>query len=175
MRSLLTGYAGAFNRRQKRVGHLFQCRTTAAVLCRAVPWLRGGNRQYPFAGPDVVEELLDLCVLFRHVLEEVPEDDIGIREDTTASGHESPSPTPFHGLHAAACWARRISQARRRHFGPAHDATSLLVSSAFPGQIVMQMGCTVNRVRSRSCRQTGRPISAPAWTGHSFSPHPPAR
>jgi REP-associated tyrosine transposase len=28
MRSLLTGYAGAFNRRHKRVGHLFQNRTS---------------------------------------------------------------------------------------------------------------------------------------------------
>ena len=32
MRSLLTGYAGGFNRRHKRVGHLFQNRYTSIVL-----------------------------------------------------------------------------------------------------------------------------------------------
>jgi hypothetical protein len=32
MRSLLTGYAGAFNRRHKRVGHLFQNRYTSIVV-----------------------------------------------------------------------------------------------------------------------------------------------
>jgi putative transposase len=32
MRSLLTGYAGAFNRRHKRVGHLFQNRYKSIVV-----------------------------------------------------------------------------------------------------------------------------------------------
>jgi REP element-mobilizing transposase RayT len=32
MRSLLTGYAGAFNRRHHRVGHLFQNRYTSIVV-----------------------------------------------------------------------------------------------------------------------------------------------
>jgi len=31
MRSLLTGYAGGFNRRHKRVGHLFQNRYRSIV------------------------------------------------------------------------------------------------------------------------------------------------
>jgi hypothetical protein len=32
MRCLLTGYAGAFNRRYKRVGHLFQNRYKSIVV-----------------------------------------------------------------------------------------------------------------------------------------------
>jgi putative transposase len=32
MRSLLTGYAGAFNRRHQRVGHLFQSRSKSIVV-----------------------------------------------------------------------------------------------------------------------------------------------
>jgi hypothetical protein len=36
MRSLLTGYAGAFNRRHKRTGHLFQNRYKS-ILCQADP------------------------------------------------------------------------------------------------------------------------------------------
>ena len=36
MRSLLTGYAGAFNRRHKRVGHLFQNRYKSIVVDEAV-------------------------------------------------------------------------------------------------------------------------------------------
>ncbi len=39
MRSLLTGYAGAFNRRHKRVGHLFQNRYRSIVV-EAEPYLR---------------------------------------------------------------------------------------------------------------------------------------
>src|SRR5574342_538251 len=38
MRSLLTGYAGAFNRRHKRVGHLFQNRYKSIVI-EAEPYL----------------------------------------------------------------------------------------------------------------------------------------
>jgi hypothetical protein len=45
MRSLLTGYAGAFNRRHKRVGHLFQNRYKSIIrdvasfiaLCYSLP------------------------------------------------------------------------------------------------------------------------------------------
>jgi len=68
MRSLLTGYAGAFNRRHKRVGHLFQNRYKSVVVeeapyllelvrylhlnplrAKVVPDLRG-LRQYPWTG-----------------------------------------------------------------------------------------------------------------------------
>jgi REP element-mobilizing transposase RayT len=68
MRSLLTGYAGAFNRRHKRVGHLFQNRYKSVVVeaepyllelvrylhlnslrARVVPDLRALDR-YPWAG-----------------------------------------------------------------------------------------------------------------------------
>jgi REP element-mobilizing transposase RayT len=68
MRSLLTGYAGAFNRRHKRVGHLFQNRYKSVVVeeepyllelvrylhlnplrARVVPDLRA-LRRYPWTG-----------------------------------------------------------------------------------------------------------------------------
>jgi putative transposase len=47
MRSLLTGYAGAFNRRHKRVGHLFQNRYKSIVV---EEWKRQGEcDQFPAA------------------------------------------------------------------------------------------------------------------------------
>jgi REP element-mobilizing transposase RayT len=68
MRSLLTGYAGAFNRRHKRVGHLFQTRYKSVVVeeepyllelvrylhlnplrAKLVPDIRGLER-YPWTG-----------------------------------------------------------------------------------------------------------------------------
>jgi putative transposase len=68
MRSLLTGYAGAFNRRHHRVGHLFQNRYTSIVVeeeqyllelvrylhlnplrAKVVPGLRALDR-YPWTG-----------------------------------------------------------------------------------------------------------------------------
>jgi REP-associated tyrosine transposase len=44
MRSLLTGYAGAFNRRYKRVGHLFQNRYKSIVV-EEEPYLLELQRQ----------------------------------------------------------------------------------------------------------------------------------
>ena len=44
MRSLLTGYAGAFNRRHRRVGHLFQNRYKSIVV-EAEPYLLELQRQ----------------------------------------------------------------------------------------------------------------------------------
>ena len=68
MRALLTGYAGAFNRRHKRVGHLFQNRYKSILVeeepyllervrhihlnplrAQVVPTLRALDR-YPWAG-----------------------------------------------------------------------------------------------------------------------------
>ena len=48
MRSLLTGYAGAFNRRHHRVGHLFQNRYKS-ILVEEEPYLRELVR-YPWTG-----------------------------------------------------------------------------------------------------------------------------
>jgi hypothetical protein len=44
MRSLLTGYAGAFNRRHKRNGHLFQNRYKS-IICEEDPYLLELQRQ----------------------------------------------------------------------------------------------------------------------------------
>jgi REP element-mobilizing transposase RayT len=44
MRALLTGYAGAFNRRHHRVGHLFQNRYKS-ILCEEEPYLLELQRQ----------------------------------------------------------------------------------------------------------------------------------
>ncbi len=44
MRSLLTGYAGAFNRRHRRHGHLFQNRYRS-IVCEEDPYFRELQRQ----------------------------------------------------------------------------------------------------------------------------------
>ncbi len=53
MRSLLTGYAGAFNRRHRRAGHLFQNRYKS-ILVEEEPYLLELQRQsecLPFPSP----------------------------------------------------------------------------------------------------------------------------
>jgi hypothetical protein len=47
MRSLLTGYAGAFNRRHHRVGHLFQNRYKSVLVQAEVSELECSRKPWP--------------------------------------------------------------------------------------------------------------------------------
>jgi len=64
MRSLLTGYAGAFNRRHKRVGHLFQNRYKSIVV-EAEPYLQELVR-YLHLNPLRAQVVADLRTLDRY-------------------------------------------------------------------------------------------------------------
>jgi REP element-mobilizing transposase RayT len=64
LRSLLTGYAGAFNRRHRRGGHLFQNRDTSLVV-EAEPYLRDLAR-YLHRNPLRAGVVRDLAALDTH-------------------------------------------------------------------------------------------------------------
>ncbi len=89
MRSLLTGYAGAFNRRHKRVGHLFQNQYKSLVV-EAEPYLLELVR-YLHLDPLRAQVVPDLRKLDRYPWTRSPGSARGSGEPGRPTGPSSPS------------------------------------------------------------------------------------